>query len=139
MHINTELVFIEEYARIISPDLMISLVVLFCFLPKNIRSHTDETVTRYLTCDRTQDDEHSRFVRFQILCLVLGVVSFIWVRRFRVVYASLFEQRKLSMLRRPSDTPGGVLQSEDDGPGAIELMATREEVSPLNNPGLEVV
>mmetsp|Transcript_9076 Transcript_9076/g.17303 ORF Transcript_9076/g.17303 Transcript_9076/m.17303 type:complete len:172 (+) Transcript_9076:171-686(+) len=89
------------------------------------------TVTRYMTCDRTQDDEQSRFVHFQVLCLVLGVLSFAWVRRYRVVYASLFEQRKLSMVpnssRRPSDTGGSI------------EMATREEISPLNSNGLDVV
>ena len=91
------------------------------------------TVTRYMTCDRTQDDEQTRFVHFQLLCLVLGILSFAWVRRYRVVYASLFEQRKLSMLpsnRRPSD--GDYLE------GGIE-MASREEVAPLTNSGLEVV
>ena len=97
-----------------------------------------------MTCDWTQDDEHSRFMHFQFLCLVLGALSYAWVRRYRVVYASLFEQRKLSAVpssssRRPSDTSGNNHYGlERNGVGGIE-MATREEISPLNGSGLDVV
>ena len=97
--------------------------------------HTElgDTVTRYMSCHRTEEDEHTRFLHFQLFCLILGIFSFIWVRRFRVVYASLFEQRKLSLYtRRPSD---------GDAMNGLEL-TNREEISPLNslsNSHLEVV
>lgn len=98
------------------------------------------TVTRYGSCNRTKGDEQSLFVRFQLLCLILGTLSFVWVRRYRVVYASLFEQRKMSVLRRPSDgleSNGSTGGGGGGGAGSIE-MATREEVAPLTN-NLEVV
>ena len=115
-------------------------------------THTDalETTTRYLTCNRTEDDEHSQFVRFQLLCLILGSFSFLWVRRYRVIYASLFEQRKLSRIsRRPSDgdlelgdnnnNNNNSSSSNTSGNNAIE-MTRREEMAPLtNNSNLEVI
>ena len=96
------------------------------------------TITRYVACNRTENDEKSLFLRFQLLCLVLGTFSYVWVRRFRVVYASLFEQRKLSMIRRPSDMDHATNGESMNGGGTIE-MATREEMSPLTNSNLEVV
>ena len=102
------------------------------------------TVTRYIPCNRTELDEQSRFVHFQLFCLIMGTLSFVWVRRYRVIYASLFEQRKLSRVssRRPSD--GDVTleyQSSSNGGGGASVieMATREELSPLSNSNLEVV
>lgn len=110
----------------------------FLFLPGDEMN----TVTRYVSCSRTKSDEQSLFVRFQMLCLVLGTLSFIWVRRYRVVYASLFEQRKMSTMRRVSDHEAQD-DSENGGGGSLE-MATREEISPLtgssnNNNNLEIV
>ena len=96
----------------------------------------EETVTRYMTCRRTQEDEQSRFVHFQLFCLILGTISYVWVRRFRVVYASLFEQRKLSIFPRRGDMESA--NGAAAGSGVIE-MATREEVSPLSNSNLEVI
>jgi hypothetical protein len=92
---------------------------------------TDNSTTEYVSCDRTQEDEHSLFVRFQCFCLLLGIFSYVWVRRYRSLFATLFDQRKVSGTRRPSDG--------DNRAGAIE-MASREEVSPLTgNSNLEIV
>ena len=97
------------------------------------------TVTRYMTCKRTQDDEQSRFVHFQLFCLIMGTISFVWVRRYRVIYASLFEQRKLSVFPRRGS--GGDVESSaaNGGVASVIEMATREEVSPLSNSNLEVI
>lgn len=98
------------------------------------------TVTRYKSCKRTRDDEQSRFMHFQLWCLILGTVSFVWVRRFRVVYASLFEQRKLSIFpgRRSTLDGNNTGSAEMMNGGSLE-MATREEVSPLTSSNLEVI
>lgn len=112
-------------------------------LPTRTTNIPDEmnTVTRYVTCNRTQDDEQSRFVHFQLFCLIMGTISYVWVRRYRVIYASLFEQRKLSLFPRRG---GGDVESSsatNGGGGVLSVieMATREEISPLSNVNLEVV
>lgn len=88
-----------------------------------------------MPCNRTQDDERSRFVHFQLFCLIVGTISYVWVRRFRVTYASLFEQRKLSIFPRRGD----VESANGGATGSVIEMASREEVSPLSNSNLEVI
>jgi hypothetical protein len=92
----------------------------------------------------TADDEHTRFVHFQIFCLILGTLSFVWVRKYRVIYASLFDQRKLfsRLSRRPSDADLELGRGGRGGGTNIELSNTTikaEEMIPLHNSNLEII
>lgn len=48
----------------------------------------------YRSCQRTEEDEEFRLLRFQLFCFMGGIASFVQVRKQKAVSASLFDQRK---------------------------------------------
>jgi hypothetical protein len=95
--------------------------------------------TKYQSCKRTRAEEEFRVVRLQVLCLLLGAVAVVSVRKQKMVSASLFDQRKLQAEQARKER-----ERQKDQAQGIELASVfSEETVPLtltdNNPSLEVV
>ncbi len=89
----------------------------------------DESII-YQVCQRTKADDEFLMIQLQMFCLVLGVVSFLSVRRQRTTASSLFDQRQ--RMRTPKAT-GNNNNNNNNNNGAIELGTTSKT---RNNEGV---
>ena len=71
------------------------------------KDHTEPLRTVYQSCARTPDDERFSMMRFQVFCLLAGLVALASVKQQKAAAASLFDQRKLNIQkkRRTSNNP----------------------------------
>jgi hypothetical protein len=97
---------------------------------------TDELETSYASCKRTRADDEFLLVRFQVLCLLFGILATLSSKKQKSASASLFDQRKMSrssekQRRRSSELPIGIEMAE---------LTEQSELDALTeDDGLEVV
>ena len=101
--------------------------------------------TIYLSCARTPDDERFSMMRFQLFCLLAGMVALASVKQQKAAAASLFDQRKLNIQkkRRSSDNPMDIELTSTAGLRAQEnnncAMRPEESKSLLTADSLDIV
>jgi hypothetical protein len=110
------------------------------------------THTMYQACARTAGDDEFLLVRFQVVCLLTGLIAVMLVRRQKAAAASLFDQRRLNLQKNRSEhnIPPANATSTSNNSGAVEMSSNvatsirNEETKALissssDNDGLDVV
>ena len=74
-----------------------------------VATNTTKTQLMYEPCSATSGDLTAHFVIFQLFCLVLGIVSLVWVKKESGKHLTEFERRKRDrvQLRLPGGGGGG--------------------------------
>jgi hypothetical protein len=99
-------------------------VLLSSFFISGLREETN----RYESCYHTPADEEFRLIQLQVLCLLVGSLSFMSVRRQKRSHATLFDQRKItSSMKIPTDI--AALLASDMGGGDIEMNTTSNTIA----------
>jgi hypothetical protein len=105
----------------------------------------------YQACARTAGDDEFLLVRFQVVCLLTGLIAVMLVRRQKAAAASLFDQRRLNLQKNRSEhnIPPANATSTSNNSGAVEMSSNvatirNEESKALmssspDNDGLDVV
>jgi hypothetical protein len=103
-------------------------------------STEEEESVIYQVCQRTKADDEFLMIQLQMFCLLLGVVSFLSVRRQRTTASSLFDQRQ--RMKTPRAATAGTIElgtasktRNNNHEGVLSRMNSRdEEKVPLTQP-----
>ena len=84
----------------------------------------------YQVCQRTKADDEFLMIQLQMMCLVLGVLSFLSVRRQKSSASSLFDQRQ--RMRTPNPNGGAIelgtaSKTRHEGTTTLSRMNSRDE------------
>jgi len=92
-----------------------------CTETKNGAFTIKRTFERYQSCTRITVDEQFRLIQFEIVCLLIGMISIVSIKRQKRASASLFDQRRTSG-RRALGGYSRVAQGESNRSDGIELV-----------------
>lgn len=100
----------------------------------------NEDAVVYQVCQRTKADDEFLMIQLQVFCMILGIVSFLSVRRQKSTASSLFEQRQRMRTPKANSAIELGTTSKTRHEGTLSRLSSREEEKvPLTQQRLEVV
>lgn len=97
--------------------------VVTCISISNNATQQEDRIQRqkvYRSCKRTSSDDEFLMIRLQVFCLLIGVTAFASSRKQKQLNASLFDQRSLNRIIKPTLTSSATMRRESD---TIEMSA----------------